>query len=136
MHPWRILSVVGLGVAGFSLFITFATFPFVGGVDGIEADAWPALILLLPTAAVAALGDSSEGVAAGLGLPLLLGACAATVFAMVKTADALIATRSITEASMGLGAIGLVVGCLTVVGALALGTVSRRVVVGSNRPRR
>ena len=129
MHLWRITAIAGVGLAGLSLLATFASFPFVGAVDGIEADAWPTLVPLVPVAVVAAFGDASEGIDAGPGLLLLVGTCAAIVFALVKTSDAVIATRAVASASVGIGPFGLVLGCTVAAAAVTVGIVTRRVAV-------
>ena len=120
MHPWRPVAIVGTAFAAVSLLFPFVSFPVLGVVDGISADAWPALIPLLPVAIVAATGDWSVGPPPWVAVVLVLMACAAVLFAVVKAVDAALATQTVGEASVGAGPIVLVAGTLIALGGCVL----------------
>jgi hypothetical protein len=112
VHPWRPVALAGFGFAALAMLFPFVTLPVVGVIDGIEADAWPALIPLLPVLAAAVLGDRTEAPGPGAGVALVLLACSSLVFAIVKLSDAIIAVRNVAEGSVGAGPTVLVGGAL------------------------
>jgi hypothetical protein len=94
--------LAGSGLAGAALFLTQVRFPVVGSVNGIDGDAWPVLIPLAPLLLLTLFGDRVEGYRPAAGLLGILFACAAVVFAAIKTADAVLAARS-AGGSVGAG---------------------------------
>ena len=87
-----------------SMLLPFASFPIVGSIDGLTADAWPALLplvvlLLITLTSRWDLGfDPLPGIAAvGMG-------AASLIFSLIKVTDAIVAVRDTTEATLGPGA--------------------------------
>ena len=117
MHLSRIVVLAGSGLAGAALFLTQVRFPVLGSVNGIDGDAWPVLIPLIPLLLLTVLGDRVEGYRPAAGLLGIVFACGAVVFAAVKAADAVLAARD-SGGSVGAGA--LVVLAATV--AAVIGT--------------
>lgn len=123
MHLSRLVILAGAVTAAGSTLLSFLRGATTGTVGGITADGWPALLLLLPPAVAAVLGDRREGfrpLAAVLAGSL---AAAATLFSVAKLLDAHAAVRTLASvgvpASVGAGAWLLAVGCVTaLVGAV------------------
>ena len=85
------------------MLLPFASFPIVGSIDGLSADAWPALLplvvlLLITLTSRWDLGfDPLPGIAAvGMG-------AASLIFSLVKVTDAVVAVRDTTGATLGPG---------------------------------
>jgi hypothetical protein len=117
VHAGRLAVLAGLGFAGIALFLPFASFPIVGPVDGIEGDAWPVLIPLLPIAVRVAVGNRSFGYRPPSGVAMLGLSGAAIVFAAAKVADASAAVSAAGEgASVGGGAWVLLAATIVVAG--------------------
>jgi hypothetical protein len=115
MHVSRPVVLTGTLFAVIALALPFASFPVIGAVDGIRADAWPVAAVLAPAALLAALGDWSRGSGPLAGGVALVGACAGLVFSIVKIADAVVSVRGIAGASVGPGGGVLALGTATVV---------------------
>jgi hypothetical protein len=120
VHPWRIITIVGAAFAALSLVFPFATLPVFGVLDGVAADAWPALLPLLPPILVAALGDWRRGLRPMVAVPVILTACLAVLFAVVKLTDALVAVRATAGAALGAGGFVLLGGTLISLGGTAV----------------
>ncbi len=60
---------------------------------------------------------------------MLIASCLALVFSLVKLADAMVAARDVAGASVGIGPFGVVAGSTLAVVGVALGLLSRRVVI-------
>jgi hypothetical protein len=112
VHLWRLITLVGTGFAALAMAFPFATLPVVGVITGIEAEAWPALLPLIPVAAAAALGDWDRGLRPPVAIPLILSASLAVLFAVFKLTDALVAVADTAGASLGAGAFVLLAGTL------------------------
>lgn len=110
MHPWRPITLVGIAFATLSLTFPFATLPVVGSIGGLDADAWPALLPLIPVALAAAFGDWTAAPRPGRATLLVVLGCGAVLFAVVKAVDAIIATRDVVGATTGAGVVVLVGG--------------------------
>ena len=130
MHPSRIVILAGFVVAAASLALPFTNSELTGVTNGIDGDAWPAVVLLLPIAVGALLGDRREGFGRWVTVLAALGAAIATVFAVQKLVDA---TRAVQlyervgiEANVGPGSWVLIAGCLTVLVGSTL-SLSRRI---------
>ena len=108
MHPWRLITLVGAGFCGLAMLFPFATLPVLGALDGVEAEAWPALLPLAPVVLAAAFGDWRRGLRPAAAIPLILLTCAAVLFAVVKLTDALVAVGDTAGASTGAGGFVLV----------------------------
>ena len=103
MHRSRLLVILGVLAAAASLALPFATFPIAGDIGGIEAAAWPALVLLVPVLLLFVAGDRVEAPArpvAGVAMVLAIGGL---TFAIVKVVDAWMAAAD-AGGSMGPGA--------------------------------
>ena len=72
----------------------FVTLPVLGILNGVGAEAWPALIPLLPVVLVAAIGDWNRALGPTAALTAIVTVCLGVVFAVVKLADAILAVRS------------------------------------------
>ncbi len=112
MHPWRLITLVGAGFAALSMVFPFATLPVLGIIAGIEADAWPALLPLIPVVATAAVGDWDRRLRPPAALGLILCSCLAVLFAVFKLSDALVSVADTAGASLGAGAFVLLGGTL------------------------
>jgi hypothetical protein len=116
MHPGRLVLLGGVVVAGMAVLLPFATLPVIGTVDGVDGDAWPVLIPIAVAAAASLVGDRTLGHRARSGIPVLVAACGALVFASAKAADAVAAVREAGEgASLGAGSWVMLAGTLVVV---------------------
>lgn len=104
MHPGRLVVAAGIVLSGLAVLLPFATFPVIGTVDGVDADAWPVLLPLAPVLLFSLAGDRTLGHRARSGIPSLIAACVAAVFASAKLADAIGAVRNAGEgAALGAG---------------------------------
>jgi hypothetical protein len=56
MHPFRLVVIGGTGFGVLAMLLPFASFPVVGAVDGISADAWPALLPLMIVVVISLTG--------------------------------------------------------------------------------
>lgn len=119
MHPWHPIAIVGTAFAALSMPFPFATLPVLGVLNGIEADAWPSLIPLLPLVLFASMGDWGRGLRPTAAIAVIVPACLAVIFAVAKLADAVLAVRATTGASMGAGAFVLLGGTLIALGGAA-----------------
>lgn len=114
MHPWRLLVLAGLVVAGIGLFLTQATFPGTGPTDGFSGDSWPVMVGLIPAALLALLGRSRFPA-----LLVLLLSAAALAFAGAKVVDARAAVSHLPGATLGVGVWTVIAGAaLAVLGGL------------------
>lgn len=130
MHPSRIVILLGFTASAVSLALPFITGQLTGATNGIDGDAWPAVILLAPVAIGAILGDRREGFGRWTAVLAALVAGGATVFAVQKLIDATRAVQLLErvgiEASVGPGPWVLIAGCLTVLVGATL-SLSRRI---------
>ncbi len=116
MHPGRLVVTAGVVVAGLAVLFPFVDLPVIGTVDGVDGDAWPALIPLAAVLLPALLGDRSLGHRARSGVPSLVACCTAAVFASAKLADSVGAVRDAGEgASLGAGPWVMLVGTLVAI---------------------
>jgi hypothetical protein len=116
MHPGRLVVVTGVVVTGTALLLPFATLPVIGTVDGVDGDGWPVMLPIAVTAMMALLGDRTVGHRARSGIPALVAACGALLFASAKAADAMAAVREAGEgASLGVGSWVMLAGTLIVI---------------------
>ncbi len=125
MHVSRPVLLAGVGFAVISMLLPFASFPIVGSVDGISADAWPALIPFVPMAVIAMSGDWSHGLDPGPGLATVVLGGTSLVFALVKVADAVVAARDTQGATLGPGSLVLAAAAFVAVAAAAFGAFSK-----------
>lgn len=125
MHPFRLVALGGAGISVLAMLLPFASFPVVGSVDGIAADAWPALIPILLVVIVSISGRWDLGLEPVAGIIALLGATAALVFSLVKVTDSVIAVRDTAGATVGPGGFVLAVSALVITAAVTAGTLVR-----------
>lgn len=116
MHPYRPTVMLGALLGVLALFLPFVSLPVVGVVDGIAAEAWPALVVVAPVALMAAFGDWAAGNSPLRGISATILGCGATVLAATKLADAIGAVKDLETASLGAGA-PLLVGSMALVTA-------------------
>jgi len=120
VHLWRLITLVGTGFAALAMAFPFATLPVVGVIAGIEAEAWPALLPLIPVGAAAAFGDWGRGLRPPVAIPLILSASLAVLFAVFKLTDALVSVGNTAGASLGAGAFVLLGGTLIALAGTAV----------------
>ncbi len=125
MHVSRPVLLAGVGFAVIAMLLPFASFPIVGSVDGISADAWPALIPLVPMAVIAMSGDWSHGLDSGPGITTVVLGGTSLVFALVKVADAVVAARDTQGATLGPGSLVLAAAASVAVAAAGFGALSK-----------
>lgn len=125
MHPFRLVVLGGTGFAVLAMLLPFASFPVVGTVDGVTADAWPALLPLLVAALIALTGRSSQGLDAIAGVTAVTAGALALLFSLVKMTDAILAVRDTAGASLGPGGWVLSAATLVVTAAATTGALVR-----------
>ena len=125
MHPFRLVVIGGTAFGVLSMLLPFASFPVVGAVDGISADAWPALLPLMVVVVVALTGRWDEGLGWSAGLLAVVAGGVALVFSVVKLTDAVQAVRDAAGASIGPGSYVLIGAVVVVLGGAAAGALSR-----------
>jgi hypothetical protein len=125
MHRSRRLAVLGVVLGAASVPLTFATLPPEGPVGGIDGQAWPAMLFLVPILLMAITGDRREAppIWSAVGAAMLAAGCLA--FAAVKVVDAWMAAADVSG-SVGPGAWMLVVAAIVTAAGAALGF-SRRI---------
>lgn len=124
MHPFRLVVIGGTGFGVLAMLLPFASFPVVGAVDGLAADAWPALIPLLLVVLITLVGRWDLGLDPLPGFVAVTACAASLVFAVVKITDALLAVRATAGASMGPGSFVLAAAILAVTGGATAGLLS------------
>jgi len=96
MHPSRWLLLAG-GVLGLaSLGTAYLVVPSRTTIGGIDGAGWPGAVLLGLVGLVGLVGDRREGLQPILAIGVALLAALATVFAVEKTVDAVLAARRLT----------------------------------------
>ena len=125
MLPFRLIVLGSTAFAVVSMLLPFASFPVVGPVDGIAADAWPALLPLLLVALVAMTGRWDSGLEPAAGMLAVTAAGASLIFSVVKVTDAVLAVRATAGATLGPGSIVLAAAVLIATGAVAAGVLAR-----------
>ena len=122
--------LLGTALGALSLPLPFLNSSLTGSVNGIEGDAWPAVVALLPLALASVSGDRRESFGSVGTLLAALAAAAATLFSVSKLVDGLRAVDSLQaigqEASIGIGAWLLLGGSVFALFGAALG-LSRRI---------
>lgn len=124
MHPSRIVIVIGTLIALASLPLSFLELPTLGGVNGFDGDAWPAVVALAVPASMAVLGDRPEGFVPGAALVAMLTSAGAVIFAAFKLADATQAADA-AGGSLGVGIWVLLFGSVAALLGSALGLTNR-----------
>jgi hypothetical protein len=107
------------------MLLPFASFPIVGAVDGLSADAWPALLPLIPVALLTLLGRWDLSYSPGMGISAVALSGMALAFAITKIADAVVAVRSAPGATLGPGSWILAIASVVVTAGAAYGVLSR-----------
>lgn len=125
MHPFRLVVLGGTAFAVAAMLLPFASFPVVGPVDGIGADAWPALIPLILVTLLALTGRWNRSWGAGAAVFGTTAALASLIFTMVKVADAVMAARSTEGATFGPGSVVLGMAVTVATAGAVYGTFSR-----------
>lgn len=125
MHPFRPIVLAGVGFAAISMLLPFASFMFIGSVDGLNADAWPALLPLTVVALLALTGRWDLSLEPGPAIAAVALSGVSLVFALVKVADAVVAVRDTPGATLGPGAWVLTAAVLVAAGGSAFGAFSR-----------
>lgn len=126
MHPYRLIVLTGVGFGVLSMLLPFASLPVRGPVDGLSADAWPALIALTPVVFIALNNRWDDGLESISAITAVGCAGMALVFAVVKVADAVVAVRDTAGATLGPGGWILVASCVAAVAGAAYGALVRR----------
>jgi hypothetical protein len=126
VHPYRLAILSGTAFAVGSMLLPFVSLPVTGPVDGLSADAWPALLPLVPLVILILDGRWDGGLDAGAAITASLLVSASLLFGFVKLGDAVVAARSATEASLGPGGWVLVASLLIAAAGVATGVFLRR----------
>jgi len=118
VHRSRLLAGLGALSAAGALLLPYASFPGLGSRSGIEAEAWPVVLLLGPVLILSVIGDRGEAPArpiAWIGVGLT---CSGFAFAIAKLVDAWMAAGDAAGA-VGVGAwLGAAAAGLALVGML------------------
>lgn len=108
------------------MLLPFVSLPVTGPVDGLSADAWPALLPLIPLAILVLDGRRDDGLDATAAITASILVSAALLFGLVKLGDAIVAGRSSAAASLGPGGWVLVTSLLVVTAGVVAGSLFRR----------
>lgn len=125
MHPFRPIVLAGVGFAAISMLLPFASLPVIGAVDGLSADAWPALLPLIPVVLLALTGGWKLGLEPAPGVTAVALCGLSLVFSLVKVADSVVAVRGTPGATLGPGAWILASAVMVATGGAAFGSFSR-----------
>lgn len=120
-HASRIVIDAGVLLAMAAMSMRFVNAPD-GGRSALAADAFPAVILLLPVFAVTLIPDHTRPLHPIAGWGAMVLALAALPYSFVKLLDAGVLAQSL-GGSLGLGAIVLVIGCLVTAVGVGIGVV-------------
>lgn len=125
MHPFRPIVLAGVGFALLSMLLPFASFPVIGSIDGLSADAWPALLPLIPVVLLSLTGrwEHALGPTPGIAAVALCGL--SLVFSLVKVADSIVSVRDTADATLGTGAWVLTAAVMVATSGAAFGSFSR-----------
>jgi len=125
VHPFRPIVLAGVGFALLSMLLPFASFPVIGSIDGLSADAWPALLPLIPVVLLALTGrwEHALGPTPGIAAVALCGL--SLVFSLVKVADSIVSVRDTADATLGTGAWVLTAAVMVTTSGAAFGSFSR-----------
>ena len=125
MHPFRPIVLAGVGFALLSMLLPFASFPVIGSIDGLSADAWPALLPLIPVVLLSLTGrwEHALGPTPGIAAVALCGL--SLVFSLVKVADSIVSVRDTADATLGTGAWVLAAAVMVTTSGAAFGSFSR-----------
>jgi len=125
VHPFRPIVLAGMGFAMLSMLLPFASFPVVGSVDGISADAWPALLPFIPLLVLVLTGRWNVSFAARPGIAAVALCGLSLAFSLVKLLDAVVSVRETAGATLGAGAWSLIAAVSVATGGAAFGAFSR-----------
>ena len=125
MHPSRPIVLAGVGFATLSMPLPFASFPIIGSVDGLSADAWPALLPLIPVLLLSLTGRWDHGLEPVAGIAAVALCGLSLVFSLGKVADSILAVRDTIGATLGVGAWVLTAAVTVATGGAAFGSFSR-----------
>jgi len=125
VHPFRPIVLAGVGFALLSMLLPFASFPVIGSIDGLSADAWPALLPLIPVVLLSLTGrwEHALGPTPGIAAVALCGL--SLVFSLVKVADSIVSVRDTADATLGTGAWVLTAAVMVATSGAAFGSFSR-----------
>ncbi len=125
MHPFRPIVLAGVGFAAISMLLPFASFRFIGSVNGLNADAWPALVPLTVLVLISLTGRWDLSLEPGPAIAAVTLSGASLVFALVKVADAVVAVRDTPGATLGPGAWVMTAAVIVATAGSAFGAFSR-----------
>jgi hypothetical protein len=125
MHPSRPVVLSGVAFAAVSMLLPFASFPIIGSVDGLSADAWPTLIPLIPVAILTMFGRWDLSYPPGVGILAVALSSVGLAFAVTKVGDAIVAVRSAAGATLGPGSWILAIASAVATAGAAYGVLSR-----------
>ena len=120
-HLSRIVIDVGVLIALGAMSLPFITSP-AGDRSAIDADALPALLLLIPVFLITLIPDHAWPVPKPLGWVALLLGAAAFPYALVKRLDATLLADTL-DGEVGFGATLLVVGTIVVLAGIIYGLI-------------
>lgn len=125
MRLFRPVVLAGVSFAVISILLPFASFPVVGSVDGLSADAWPALLPLIPLSLIAIIGRWDLGFDPIAGLTAVVLSALSLAFSLVKIADAVVSVRETSGATLGPGAWVLAISVGMATAGAAYGALTR-----------
>lgn len=120
-HASRIVIDLGVLLAMASMSMTFVVAPS-GDRSALEADALPAILLLLPIFAVTLIPDHTRPLHPVLGWASMVLGLAALPYAFVKMLDASVLADTL-GGSVGIGSRVLVLGCVVTLVGIGVGIV-------------
>jgi hypothetical protein len=125
MHPFRVTVLGGTAFAVLAMLLPFASFPVVGAVDGISADAWPALLPLILLTILTLGARWDLGFSGGMAVLAVTAATTSLVFSVVKMTDAIVAVRSTAGATFGPGSVVLLIAVGVATAGASVGALAR-----------
>jgi hypothetical protein len=118
-HASRIVIDVGVLIAMASMSMTFISAPD-GGRSALAADAFPAVLLLVPIFLVTLIPDHTRPLHPALGWASMVLALAALPYALVKLLDAGVLADTL-GGSVGIGPTILLLGCVVTLIGIGIG---------------
>jgi hypothetical protein len=107
------------------MLLPFASFPIVGSIDGLSADAWPALLPLVVLLLITLTSPWDLGFDPLVGIAAVAMGAASLAFSLVKVTDAIVAVRDTADATLGPGVWVLTAAVVVATGGAAYGVMTQ-----------